>query len=89
MSIQNISMNAIMSNAAYANFSNNPDFKKAKEENIDELVKNRGFTKFQAESFLNEYDVIYQYPDDSTSLSFTLFKNKENGQITISFKGTK
>ena len=52
------------------------------------------FTQLQAEKFVNDYQVLAQYRNDSalaggTGFSGTLFKNKTTGELTLSFRSTE
>src|SRR5258707_1088966 len=52
------------------------------------------FTPVQAEQFTAQYEVITQYRNDpqqqgDTGVSATLFRNRQSGELTISFRSTE
>ncbi|OPZ78948.1 MAG: hypothetical protein BWY78_00323 [Alphaproteobacteria bacterium ADurb.Bin438] len=79
--IQDYADNALLSNACYANLIDKKKYKEA-------LIDNK-FTELQAEDFLSKYEVFYHYPDDEAGLSFTIFKEKESGKLTLACRGTE
>ncbi|OPZ78944.1 MAG: hypothetical protein BWY78_00319 [Alphaproteobacteria bacterium ADurb.Bin438] len=91
--------NSSLSNACYANLVINKEkFNKI----VDEKDKNdfvyntyktalidNKFTELQASDFLNRYEISYHYPNDETGLSFTVFKEKATGKLTLACRGTE
>lgn len=83
-SIQNYSTNTLMADACYIDFSAS----RTTVQIISDLT-DIGFTPAQAESFLSQYSVSFHYPDDSTGLSFTIFKDNATNKLTLAIRGTE
>ena len=47
------------------------------------------FTGTQAQEFANTWEVVDHKPDTSTGFSGTLFKNKQTGELVMSFRSTE
>jgi Ca2+-binding RTX toxin-like protein len=43
----------------------------------------------QADEFLNKFEIIFQYPNDSSGLSATLMRNRESAEYTLSLRSTE
>ncbi|MDR2902805.1 MAG: hypothetical protein LBU87_06880, partial [Lactobacillales bacterium] len=86
--IQDYSWNAQMADACYIDF-NMAGTTAARNANIDLLIDKRKMTKQQATDFLNKYEVAYQYPNDRTGLSFTVFREISTGKLTLATRGTE
>jgi len=82
-SIQEYSNGALLSRAAYANF-----IFEGSDDDIKAALKKDGFTPAQAEEFVTKYEVAHHHADD-TGLSFTVFKEREGGKLTLAIRGTE
>jgi hypothetical protein len=76
--------NALLSAAAYADYSNGIGDPSVK----IELLKKRGFTEVQYNKFLENYSVMYYEDDPVSGFSAALFKNEVTGKLTVSYRGT-
>ena len=47
------------------------------------------FTDRQIDWFTRNYEIVTHYPNDNTGFSCTLFRNKESGEYTLSFRSTE
>lgn len=47
------------------------------------------FTGAQADYFLDKFEIIMHYPNDSSGFSCTVFKNRTTGEYTLSFRSTE
>lgn len=47
------------------------------------------FTDQQAEWFTTHYEIVTHYPNDSSGFSATLFRNRDTGEYTLSFRSTE
>ena len=93
MSFQQLSLQAQLSQAAYASLS-------AGISTQDLLValqtENGGFTAIQAQQFAAKYSVVLQYDDDAspligngTGLSLTVFRETTTNHLTLAIRGTE
>ena len=60
--------------------------------------QNQDFAAFESEiscsaspidRFTRNYEIVTHYPNDNTGFSCTLFRNKESGEYTLSFRSTE
>ncbi|OPZ78946.1 MAG: hypothetical protein BWY78_00321 [Alphaproteobacteria bacterium ADurb.Bin438] len=97
--ITDYAINSLLSQACYANLLINMeelDRIDKKDERVkyiynaykSALIKD-SFTELQATDFLSKYEVAYHYPNDETGLSFTVFKEKATGKLTLACRGTE
>jgi hypothetical protein len=77
--ITEIYENALLSAAAYADYSNGISDPSVK----IELLNKRGFTEEQYNDFLESYSVMYYEDDPVSGFSATLFKNEVTGKLTV------
>ena len=77
--------NALLSAAAYADYSNGIGDPSVK----IELLKKRGFTEVQYNKFLENYSVMYYEDDPVSGFSAALFKNEVTGKLTVAYRGTQ
>jgi len=92
-SIQEYSNGALLSDAAYANFNFNLKAENDAENdivkgNIKKALETRNFTPAQADDFMAKYEVAHHHATDDTGLSFTVFKEKDGGELTLAIRGT-
>ncbi|OPZ78942.1 MAG: hypothetical protein BWY78_00317 [Alphaproteobacteria bacterium ADurb.Bin438] len=83
--------NSLLSQACYSNLFDNINDKNYYNDNKSALMDESGakFTSRQAEEFLSKYEISYHYPNDETGLSFTVFKEKATGKLTLACRGTE
>lgn len=91
MSIEHLSFQAQLAQAAYATLWNGM----STQETLDALqAQSGGFTAIQAQRFAAKYSVVLQYNDDlspqgnGTGLSLTVFKDNTTNQLTLAIRGT-
>jgi Ca2+-binding RTX toxin-like protein len=95
--IGDIYTEALLAAAAYADWSLLGTFRES--EIKTELIKNRGFTEAQYNTFFDPQNInrlydIYEgssvgYVNDINGFSATIFENRLTGELTVSFRGTE
>ena len=78
MDTQNMYMNALLSEAAYADFiiAINPDGAYRKED-VKTALRDTDFSASQADYFVNHWQVVSHQPDTDSGFSATLFKSTD------------
>lgn len=96
MNIQNVFQQALLAEAAYANFYDKGGNFLTTDVGLKTALQNEGMSASQATTFLTRWIIIDQYTAPSslfgqtgTGFSATLFLSKDTGQYTFAMRGTE